>query len=258
MATAIHHSVRDGVGWVRLDGAERLNPIGTATYTELADVIRRFEAEGSARAVVIHGAGRVFSAGADIEEISRFADRAQFENYLRGFTDALDVLSTSRLPSVAAVHGAALGGGLELALACDLRLATPTAKLGLPEAKLGVLPGAGGTQRLPRLIPHGVVIEMLMLGTPISGERGHTLGLINRLCDAESLIAEAADVAAQLVSGSGQVAAAAKHLVRAAAGLSLAEGIEQERITTGQLFDSADGREGFAAFIQKRSPAFLS
>ena len=256
MTTEITYHCDDGVGWIRLDGPDRLNAIGTKTYTELADAIRHL-AQQRARAVVVHGAGRVFSAGADIEEIRSFGDRGAFEAFIHGFTDALDVVATSKLPVIAAVHGAALGGGLELAMACDLRIATPGAKLGLPEAKLGVLPGAGGTQRLPRLIPRGVAAEMLMLGNTITGERAFALGLVNRLSTTEALLEEAADLVSQLAAGSTQVASAAKSLLRAPAQLTVAEGIERERDVAADLFDTPDGREGFSAFLEKRPPKFV-
>ncbi|WP_396043655.1 enoyl-CoA hydratase/isomerase family protein [Aeromicrobium sp. UC242_57] len=152
---------RDGsVGWIALDGPDRFNAIGTGTYTAVASAIRELEQDEAIRAVVVHGTGRGFSAGADIEEISGFTQRSDFESFVHGFTDALDVIAHSPLPVVAAIHGVALGGGLELSMACDLRVATPGAKLGLPEALLGVLPGAGGTQRLPRLVPTGIALEL--------------------------------------------------------------------------------------------------
>lgn len=143
MATRIATRVVDAVAWIELDGADRLNAIGTKTYTDLADALRTLESQKSVRAVVIHGAGRAFCAGADIEEIQAFGSRDDFADFIHGFTDALDVLVASPLPVIAAIHGSALGGGLELAMACDLRVATPEARLGLPEAKLGVLPGGG-------------------------------------------------------------------------------------------------------------------
>ena len=132
----------------------------------------------------MHGAGRAFSAGADIEEIAGFASAADFRRFIHGFTDALVLLEASPLPFVAALNGLAFGGGLELAMACDLRVAAADGKLGLPEAKLGVLPGAGGTQRLPRLVPRGVATEMLMLGRTIDGARAYQLGLVNQLAAA--------------------------------------------------------------------------
>lgn len=257
-ATEITCQVRDAVCWIRLDGADRLNAIGTATYGALAEAIRDLEIRRSVKAVVVHGAGRVFSSGADIEEIRGFGGRREFEAFIHGFTDALDLIAASRLPVIAAMHGAALGGGLELALACDIRIATPETKLGLPEAKLGVLPGAGGTQRLPRLVPHGVAMELLMLGNSISGERGYQLGLVNRLCEADELLGMAAGLARQLAAGSAQVPTATKSLLQTTAGLSVADGIDRERAVVVGLFDTRDGREGFTAFAEKRPPRFVS
>jgi enoyl-CoA hydratase/carnithine racemase len=258
MATEITPLVRDAVCWIRLDGADRLNAIGTKTYGQLAGTFLDLENQRSVRAVVVHGAGRVFSAGADIEEMRGFGDRREFEAFIQGFTDALELIATNRVPVIAAMHGAALGGGLELALACDVRIATPDTKLGLPEAKLGMLPGAGGTQRLPRLVPHGVAMEMLMLGNSISGERAYQLGLVNRLCDADALLDTAAELARQLAAGSAQVPAAAKSLLQATTGLRVADGIDRERAVVADLFDTDDGREGFAAFVEKRPPKFFS
>lgn len=256
MGTQINRRVEESVAWLLLDGADRLNAIGTETYTGIADAIHELEQRDSVRAVVIHGAGRAFSAGADIEEISAFAGRDEFEAFIHGFTEALDVVASSRLPVIAAIHGSALGGGLELALACDLRISTPTARLGLPEAKLGVLPGAGGTQRLPRLIPAGVAAEMLMLGDFISGERAFTLGLVNRLGDDETLLEAAGTLAEQFANGAAQVVPATKDLLRRTSGLSLNDGIDVERQVAADLFASPDGREGFAAFVARRPPKF--
>jgi enoyl-CoA hydratase/carnithine racemase len=258
MGTEITCRVEDSVCWIRLDGADRLNAIGSTTHSQLAGAFRNVDHQPSVRAVVLHGAGRVFSAGADIEEMRGFHGRGEFEDFIHGFTDTLDLIAASRLPVIAALHGAALGGGLELALACDVRIATPDTKLGLPEAKLGMLPGAGGTQRLPRLIPHGVAIEMLMLGNPISGERGYQLGLVNRLCDGEALLDTAGELARQLATGSAQVPAAAKSLLQETSGLSVADGINRERAVVADLYDTDDGREGFAAFLEKRPPKFRS
>lgn len=256
MGTQVTSRVDGSVGWLELDGAKQLNAIGTATYTQLTAAMHALEQRDSVRAVVIHGAGRAFCAGADIDEIQTFDERDDFAAFIHGFTDALDVLATSPLPVIAAIHGSALGGGLELAMACDFRLATPDARLGLPEAKLGVLPGAGGTQRLPRLIPVGIATEMLMLGNFIDGERAHALGLVNRLSASEELLTDAKALAEQLSCGATQVVSATKQLIRRTSQVSVAEGIDIEREVVADLFDTCDGREGFAAFTQRRAPKF--
>jgi enoyl-CoA hydratase/carnithine racemase len=256
MGTQVTSRVEGSVAWIELDGAQQLNAIGTATYTQLAAAIHQLEQRDSVRAVIVHGAGRAFCAGADIEEIQTFDGRDDFANFVHGFTDALEVLAASPLPVIAAIHGSALGGGLELAMACDLRIATPDARLGLPEAKLGVLPGAGGTQRLPRLIPVGIATELLMLGNFIDGERAHALGLVNRLSEPGSLLDDAKALAEQLSGGASQVASATKDLMRRTSQVSVHDGIDIERDVVSALFDTADGREGFAAFTSRRAPKF--
>jgi enoyl-CoA hydratase/carnithine racemase len=249
---------RDGpVATVVLDGADRLNPIGTPTCLALAAAVRELDADVTTRAVVLHGAGRAFSAGADIDEIAGFTDPGRFEAFIHTFTDALELIERSPLPFVAAVHGVAMGGGLETALACDLRIVHPRTKLAVPEARLGVLPGAGGTQRLPRLVPRGVATEMIMLGTVLSGTRAYEIGLANRLSDsAEAVLADAQALAAELAAGAAAVPQATKALLRETATLSVADGIVAERAAATALHASADGQEGFRAFVERRPPRF--
>jgi len=250
---------RDGpIAFVRLDGADRLNAIGSHTCRRLAEVVREIEADRGIRAAVVQGAGRAFSAGADIAEIAAFAGTADYERFITGFTDALDLIENSPVPFVAAVAGAAFGGGLELALACDLRVIGRDVRVGLPEAKLGVLPGAAGTQRLPRLIPRGIALEMLVLGQPITGERAYQLGLANRTGDADEVLPTAVELARALAGGAALVPHLAKRLLRETEHLSVADGVVRERAIATALFDSADGREGFAAFVAKRPPVFAA
>ncbi|NKY61024.1 enoyl-CoA hydratase/isomerase family protein [Nocardia flavorosea] len=250
--------VRDGsVATLILDGAARLNPIGTATCTALASAVCELEGDRRVRAVVVHGAGRTFSAGADIDEIAGFDHRDKFEQFIHTFTDALELIEASPLPFVAAIDGAAMGGGLELALACDLRVVYAAGKLALPEAKLGVLPGAGGTQRLPRLLPRGIATEMIMLGRTLTGARAYELGLANHLSDSpESVLSDARALAEELVAGAALVPQMTKTLLRETATCTVADGIVRERAVATDLHDSADGREGFRAFVEKRAPRF--
>jgi enoyl-CoA hydratase/carnithine racemase len=248
-----------GIAVLCLDGADRLNAIGSYTYRALAAAVTDAEHNGQTRAVVIHGAGRAFSAGADIEEMDGFGSAEEFRQFIYGFTNALAVLERSRLPIVAAINGLALGGGLELAMACDLRVAAADAKLGLPEARLGVLPGAGGTQRLPRLIPRGVATEMLMLGRMIDGARAYQLGLLNQLAaSAAATLTDAMTLAGELAAGPSMVPARAKALLRETAEAELSEGIAREREVATELFATPDGQEGFAAFRERRVPAFAA
>lgn len=249
---------REGqIAFVRLEGADRLNAIGTHTCQALAAVVREIDADRGIRAAVVQGAGRAFSAGADIEEISGFEGPSDFARFVNGFTDALDLIEQSPVPFVAALAAPAFGGGLELAMACDLRVVGRDVRLGLPEAKLGVLPGAAGTQRLPRLVPRGVALEMLVLGQPITGARAYELGLANRVCDAAAdVLATAVELAQALAAGAPLVPQLAKQLLRDTEYLSVPDGVVVEREIATALFDSADGREGFDAFVAKRPPKF--
>jgi enoyl-CoA hydratase/carnithine racemase len=257
VATEVTVTLDGGVAVLRLDGADRMNAIGSHTYRALATAVSDLENDGQTRAVVIHGAGRAFSAGADIEEMARFGSPDEFRRFIQGFTEALALLERSPLPFIAAINGLALGGGLELAMACDLRVAAGGVKLGLPEAKLGVLPGAGGTQRLPRLIPRGVATEMIMLGRTIDGARACQLGLVNQLADSGAAALTAAMIlAGELAAGPRLVPARAKALLLDTAGAELDEGIAREREVATGLFATPDGQEGFAAFRERRLPAF--
>jgi enoyl-CoA hydratase/carnithine racemase len=249
---------REGrIAFVRLEGADRLNAIGTQTCRALAAVVHEIEGDRGIRAAVVQGAGRAFSAGADIEEISGFEATADYARFVNGFTDTLDLIEHSPVPFVAAVAGLAFGGGLELAMACDLRVIGRDVRVGLPEAKLGVLPGAGGTQRLPRLVPRGIALELLVLGQPITGARAYELGLANRVCDtAQDVLACASEIAHALAAGAPLVPQLAKQLLRDTATHTVQEGVVVEREITTTLFDSTDGREGFAAFVGKRPPKF--
>jgi enoyl-CoA hydratase/carnithine racemase len=246
----------EAIAFVRLDGADRLNAISTHTCLALAAAVKEIDADRTVRAAIVEGSGRAFCAGADIEEISGFETTADYARFVNGFTDALELIEQSPVPFVAAITGAAFGGGLELAMACDLRVIGREVRVGLPEAKLGVLPGAAGTQRLPRLVPRGIAREMLMLGEPITGARAYELGLANRVCEQDEVRATALGLAHALAAGAPLVPQLAKQLLLDTERVSVAEGVIQEREVATALFDSADGREGFAAFVAKRPPKY--
>ena len=256
MTTTVSLTRRGRVGHLVLDGGARLNAIGSATLAALVDRLRSLEQDGVTRAVVVRGTGRAFSAGADLRELAEFPGPAQFAGFLTRFTAALDGLAGSPLPIVAAINGPALGGGLELALACDLRVAADVATLGLPEVALGAIPGAGGTQRLPRLVPPGIAREMLLLGEPITAARAYEIGLVNRVVPAELLLTTATELAERLAQGPPLVHSAVKSLLDATAAGPARDGIDSERQRAHDLFASADGAEGRRAFAQRRPPTF--
>jgi enoyl-CoA hydratase len=246
----------DGIAVVTLSRPDRLNAIGTDTLAALDAALTQLEADASVRAFVVTGEGRAFCAGADIDELARLDGAAGFARFVRAFTDVLDRLERNPKPSVAAIDGAAFGGGLELALACDLRAASDTARLAVPEIKLGLLPGAGGTQRLPRLIPRGVALQMLLTGSPLGAVEAHRLGLVNELSGDSPAMVVAMRLARELAAGPPLALGAAKHLVQRGATLSLADAIDLERETVAGLFATDDAAEGLTAFRTKRAPEF--
>lgn len=254
--TALRFDRRDGIALVTLDRSDRLNAVDRATLRELDAVLAELEHDDVSRALVVTGAGRAFSAGADIDELSRLDDPDAFADFVHQFTDVLDRLAQLATPSIAAIDGLALGGGLELALACDLRVASSSARLGVPEVKLGLLPGAGGTQRLPRLVPRAVATHMLLTGAPLTALDAHRYGLVNELSGDAPALDVAERLARELATGAPLAHAAAKQLLREGATLPLAAAIELERQVVAGLFGTADAAEGLAAFRDKRAPSF--
>jgi len=245
---------RDHVALLTLDRPERLNAIGSDTVAQLHQHLDAIEADADLRAIVITGEGRAFSAGADISELDTLQHGADFGRFVKGLTDAYDRLEASPVPSIAAINGMAFGGGCELALACDLRLAAPGARLGVPEIKLGLLPAAGGSQRLTRLLPAAVVTHMLMTGAPIDTATALQFGLINAVHD--DVVAAALELATSLAAGPPLALAAAKRLVQEGGALPFAASIDLEREVVSALFDTADRVEGLTAFREKRQPKF--
>ncbi len=248
---------REGaIAVVTLTRPDRLNAIGTDTISALDAALVELESDDEVRAFVITGEGRAFCAGADLGELSGLEGATGFARFVRTFTDVLDRLEQHPKPSIAAIDGAALGGGLELALACDLRVAGDDARLGVPEIKLGLLPGAGGTQRLPRLLPRGIALQLLLTGAPLGAVDAHRLGLVNELSGEMPALAVAERQAREIAAGPPLAHRAAKHLVQRGALLPLADAIDLERQTVAELFATDDAAEGLDAFRAKRRPEF--
>ncbi|WP_372349767.1 enoyl-CoA hydratase/isomerase family protein [Streptomyces sp. KL116D] len=256
----IRTELRDRVAVLKLDRPKQLNALSTPLVDRLDEELNALRAERAIRAVVLTGEGRGFSAGADLAEIGSFAETsapsARFRDLVGHLTEVFQRLQEHPLPSVAALHGFAYGGGLELSLACDLRVAERGTQLGVPEMKLGVLPGAGGTQRLPRMIAPAVARQMILTGQPIDAERAHTLGLVNELAEPGRGLDAALALAETLAAGAPLALAAGKRLVDAAVAGELRQGVGYERETVSVLHSSRDSAEGLQAFQERREPRF--
>lgn len=236
----------DGVALVRLD-RPKLNPLSRSLLGELAEIVHRFEKDPPG-AVVIHGGERCFSAGADVSE---FGDSAQAAEVAGGFHRALDALAALPRVSIAAITGYALGGGLELAMACDLRVAAEDARLGQPEILLGVIPGGGGTQRLARLVGPSRAKDLVLTGRQVTASEAHAMGLVDRVAAPGSVLEEALALAARLAAGPLVAQAMAKRAIDEGLSSGLAAGLELERRLFAEVFSTEDAREGVRSFREE-------
>lgn len=248
--------IADGVATLTLNRPERLNAINAEMKEELAAALGRIEA-AAARAVILTGAGRAFSAGADIKERAGEAPSpAAFLAAQRRTHALFDRLAGLAAPVIAAINGIALGGGLEIALCADIRLAAGTARMGLTEVALGVIPAGGGTQRLPRLIGAGAAKRMLLTGEVLEAEAARALGLVEEVTAPEALLPRARALAAAIAAQPPLAAQAAKRVMDGGLAHGLAAGLEAELQAAAILFATEDRQEGMRAFLEKRRPQF--
>ena len=248
---------RDGaVAIVTIDRPEALNALDVATLTALRDRLLEVRDDAKARAVVLTGAGeRAFAAGADIKYMSGLdSDGAKEWGGLGQSVTRL--LETAPQPTLAAVNGFALGGGCELALACDIRYASRSARFGQPEINLGIIPGWGGTQRLARVCGLGVAKDLILTGRTIDADEARRIGLVSAIHEPEDLLERTLETARLLASKSPLALDAAKLALNRALQGDHAENLERESDRFGELFDSEDAKEGLRAFVEKREPNF--
>jgi enoyl-CoA hydratase/carnithine racemase len=251
-APLIVETLAPGVRQIRLNRPERLNALGV----EMVEALRRaVEAEDSARVLLIRGTGRGFCAGADLKERAGM-DQAARLAHNRAINAAVDAVAAAPMPTIAVINGLALGGGCELAIACDLRFAASSATIGLTEARIGAIPGAGGTQRLPRLIGVARALEMMLSGEPVNAARAETIGLVQAAVPDDDLDAHVLRYATLLASRSPRTARMVKRLVAQGMEMPLADGLAGERAALLDVFDSADYAEGLTAFAERRAPVF--
>ncbi len=248
-----------GVAVVTLDRPRVHNSFNTAMAAELLVVARELSNDEETGAVVVAGAGgKAFCAGADIAEFGALDTPDEFYAFISHLGRAVEAISELPQPVIAAVEGIAFGGGCELAMACDFRTASERTKFGLPEVKLGLLPGLGGTQRAIRLLPPSVALELLVTGEPLDAQTAHRLGFCLEPVEAGGALNDAIEYASRLCAGPRQAIAAAKQLVRDGRRFDMATALELEKKVGRSLFGSPDGIEGVAAFLQKRPAQFGS
>jgi enoyl-CoA hydratase len=244
---------RGRVGLITLNRPDALNALNETMMTELGRALGEFDAEAHIGCIVITGSERAFAAGADIKEMQR---KGFPETYKEDFIGNWGKVSSTRKPVIAAVAGYALGGGCELALMGDFILAAPTAKFGQPEITLGIMPGAGGTQRLTHAVGKAKAMEMCLSGRMMDAEEAERAGLVSRIVPAGELVEEAVRTAEKIADLSMPAVMMTKESVNYAYEAGLSAGTRFERRLFHSLFATADQKEGMAAFVEKRSPQF--
>ena len=252
----VRYTVESGIAWITVQRPEKLNALDRATVGEIRKAVTGALGDDAVRVIAVTGAGeKAFIAGADIGEMSRLgaAEAQRFSLYLQ---ESLDVIERSPKPVIAAVNGFALGGGCELAMACHLRIAADGARFGQPEVNLGLIPGAGGTQRLPRLVGRGRALEWILSGEMMMAQEAHRIGLVNRVVPAAEL-REAVTAFARVLSQRSPVALA-RCLEAVLTGVECSQGaaLRLEAGLFGLSFATEDMREGTQAFLEKRRPEF--
>jgi enoyl-CoA hydratase/carnithine racemase len=237
-----------------------VNALSARLLEELEDVYDQLDRSDDTRAIVIRGEGeKAFVAGADITEFPAMREaieEATETGSARGIQKLAARMDAGRTPVVAAIHGYCLGGGLELAMACDIRVAAEDAQLGQPEIKLGLIPGGGGTQRLPRLVGHGRALLLNLTGDPISGTQAYEWGLVEKVVPRDGLMEAAMEIASTLSERSPHAMGVIKELAAETRDLPLADGMRREAQGFIRCIGSADGAEGVMAFLEKRKPEF--
>jgi enoyl-CoA hydratase len=255
-STEVQRVTVDGVAWVTVARPEKLNALDRHTIGAIDGAVQQALADDAVRVLVLTGAGeKAFVAGADIAEMATF-DPPAAQAFSIEFQTALDRLEHAGKPTLAAVNGLALGGGCELALACHLRIAADSARFGQPEINLGLIPGAGGTQRLPRLVGRAVALELILSGRAIDAPEALRIGLVQRVVPRERLRDEVQEYARQLATKSPLALARALEATLRGAECPQAEGLRLEAALFGLCFGTADMREGVRAFLEKRKPTF--
>jgi enoyl-CoA hydratase/carnithine racemase len=247
---------KDSIAYVTVNRPKVLNALNMATMDELREAFTAIKNDDSVRVVIFTGAGeKAFIAGADINELAQ-QDAVNGKRYAHRGQAVLDLIENLGKPVIACINGFALGGGCEIAMACTMRLASENAKLGQPEVKLGIIPGYGGTQRLPRLVGKGLAMQMNLTGEIITAQEAHRIGLVNEVTAPAELIARAEAIAAKIIANAPLAVQYTMDAVNKGMEMTLAEGLYLEATLFGVCCATEDKKEGTAAFLEKRPAAF--
>jgi enoyl-CoA hydratase len=246
----------DHLGFITIDRPKKLNALNIATIKELHDAFVTLDNDEDIRVIIVTGSGeKAFVAGADISEFADFDTSQGRELAAKGQKELFDLVAGLSTPVIAAVNGFALGGGLELAMASHIRVASSNAKMGLPEVSLGLIPGYGGTQRLPQLVGRGKALEMITTGGMITADEAYSFGLVNHVVSQEELLSFCEDLANKIARNSPMAIGAAIKAVNANYDQSV-NGFKVEIESFGNCFGTTDFKEGTSAFLEKRKPQF--
>jgi enoyl-CoA hydratase/carnithine racemase len=244
---------KNAIAYVTIDRPKVLNALNMATMEELREVFTDLAADGEIRVAILTGGGeKAFVAGADINELAK-NNPVEAKAYTHRGQAVLDLIENLGKPVIACINGFALGGGCEIAMACTMRLASESAKLGQPEVKLGIIPGYGGTQRLPRLVGTGLAMQLLLTGEMISAHEAHRIGLVNEVLPADKLIPRAEEIARKIIANGPLAIQYCMEAVNQGLNMSLQEGLFLEATLFGICSATEDKKEGTAAFLEKRA-----
>lgn len=247
----------DCIGWVMVDRPDKMNTLAIETIRELRAVFKGLQDQAEVRAVVLTGAGdKAFIAGADIGELANL-DAASGEQYALAGQELTKIIENLRKPVIAAVNGYALGGGMELALACHIRLASDNARMGLPEVKLGLIPGFGGTQRLARLVGKGKAMELVLTGRMVNAVEALDIGLINAVFPRAELLLAAEKLSREITTNARFAIEHSLEAINRGLNMTLDDGLTLEAGLFGRVCGTADAKEGTTAFLEKRKPRFV-
>ena len=250
----LDYAVAERIATITVTREDALNALNGQLMMELALALELAEADLNVGALIVTGAGRAFVAGADISEFTQIGDAFTGREHSLAGQDLMNSLAAMPIPTIAAINGFALGGGLELALACDLRVVATGARLGLPEVGLGIIPGYGGTQRLPRLIGQGRALDLILTGRHVDADEALALGLVNRVVD--DAVQGALELAQQTLKNAPVALGLAKEAVVRGLDVTLPQGLEIEADLFGMATTTDDMKEGAAAFLEKRRAEF--